>query len=110
MKKKVQIPPKPKLFQWYHKKVPQSNFYAFQIFIIQKESVLWGFSISSNGVTEITSTNMEYWLEKDYPWDEILDGDETTEEMKNSPKLSKKSLLKILNIIFGNDKNSVWFM
>ena len=109
MNKKVKIPPKPKLFQWYHKRVPKSNFYAFQIFVVQKESILWGFSIDSNGKTEINHTNEKYWLEKDYPWDEVLDKDETTDEIM-SPKLSKSSILSILKVIFKEDKDSMWFM
>lgn len=109
MKNKVKIPPKPKLFQWYQKTVPQSNFYAFQIYVIQKESVLWGFSVLDNGEADINSTNMKYWEEKDYPWDEVLDDDELTIEMKNSPKLDKENFLKIFKTIFKEDSDSVWF-
>lgn len=105
----IKIPPRPKLFQWYHHTVP-GKYEGWDIWVKQSGTVLWGFAVYPDSKADVNNTNLRYWDEKDFPWQETVDKGETTKESK-TPKLDDGSKLLILQTIFSEDhgENSKWF-
>lgn len=107
--KKIEIPPRPKLFQWYHHVIP-NKYEDWNIWIAKRSTVLWGFTVFPDGKADVNNTNLRYWDEKDFPWHESLDPGEKTVK-SNTPKMDDGAKLMILQTIFSEDhgNNSQWF-
>src|SRR6056297_516376 len=105
---KEKVPPKPRLYQWYHHKNPKRGIDRWNIWVVKKDTVLWGFTIYPDGKSDLNSTNLRYWDEKDFPWHESLDPGEYTEE-SDMPHLDDGSKLLILQTVLNESKeDSHW--
>lgn len=105
-KENIQIPPRPKLFQWYHHVIP-GKYEQWNIWIVKKRTVLWGITYIPESKVVINNTNLRYWDEKDFPWEESLDKGEKTVESE-CPDLSNKDKLEIFKLVFNEVEESHW--
>lgn len=109
---KVKIPPKPELFEWYKNEedVRGTKFVSYEIYVIQRNTVLWGFVIGEDGDVSTTNTNLRYWndyTEKD--WEEILGDNYITRKVNYTPNISHDGLKFMIKVLLNEHSESKWY-
>ena len=97
--------PRPKLFQWY-KNIGKKTGIDWNIWVVKRGTVLWGFYVLEDGNCDITHTNLRYWDEQDP--NEVFK-DIIIEESDYPAVLKTKCIKYILKTTLDEDHDSDWF-